>query len=142
MTENGTRVTACGITATGHEIEYRTAPRWPEDGSIVPVPDLLGPLERVVREAFEMKPKRKRVTYRGYDANPNPAHCISIVEQFTPADLKRQAEQGRDVLSIALLGAFWLGMEQARRMDRKETAELKWLVDALDRPVKVSDAAP
>ena len=99
-----------------------SAPKpWPPGDELVDFDQLVGPLASVLKQAGRWIPKAGRIKYNGYDiGKKEQATCLS--PDFSKESLAVAREHGETVVDVVLKIAFQLGVEQGRRMARKEAA--------------------
>ena len=100
---------------------------WPKDGTCVMFSDLAGPLRKVLRFGYILKRKNgnKDIPWDGYNIGKKElSTCLNPEEALTAESLAfAKEDQGCDLLDAIITIAIQLGIEQGRRMERKETKE-------------------
>jgi hypothetical protein len=96
-----------------------TTKPWPKGNRMLALDELLAPLQRILREAYDTSRVRphKFSPYDGF-ATGEAAITLSPDQMFQPEQVAYEADQGRSVADIALIVAFRLGVEQGRRLER------------------------
>lgn len=105
---------------------------WPPDNEQLYYGDLVEPVRKIIKQAFKVAPKKfKHLKYDGYNIGEREQVCSSPPdEQFGAELIRYHKEHGRDVLDIALMVCFQLGVEQGRRGEVKETEFWKRIAEA------------
>lgn len=97
--------------------------KWPKDGDIVSAEDLVGPVIRVLFQGYRLMRRTKaKLRYDGFEiGGPELACCLNAKERFTRSALAYDQERGRKLLHVAAYLIFQLGIEQGRRMAKKDS---------------------
>lgn len=94
-----------------------TLKEWPAENRTAHFSDLIEGVSRIIRDGYSMRRTQKPLAYEGYGIGKSElATCLDLDEVFTPEGIAYHANQGRDLLDIALQAAFQLGIEQWRRL--------------------------
>ena len=95
---------------------------WPEKED-VSMEDLIQPVKEALNRLLNDKPA-------GYDGYPTPScNHVSLPpdQTFEAESLEYHQERGRDEVDIALMVAFQLGYEQAKRFSTKDNELIELL---------------
>jgi hypothetical protein len=94
--------------------------QWPKSDKPASFDDVVGPLVRAVRFAYDLKRKNsdKDIPYTGYDIGRDcAANCLGATTKLSAKSLRYNDEdQGRDVLETIIELAIQIGIEQGRRI--------------------------
>lgn len=100
---------------------------WPANDKPADFEDMAKPIERVFRQAFEPKKKKVKLTYSGLGIGHSNACAIDFNAAIDETNLQLSAEQGRDTLSVLIEKTIQVGIEQGRRLEKKD-GDLKKLI--------------
>jgi len=100
--------------------------KWPKDDKHMNFEDLTGPVYKAIKQVYKLTPKDygERIKWTG-PALPKSmeATCLSFEEALTKEQLKYDEEdQGRDPLKVLIGIAVQLGIEQGRRINKKDVS--------------------
>jgi hypothetical protein len=94
--------------------------KWPKDPTeAISAEKAVAPIVEIIRQGYSLRRLKKVLNYGGYDIGESEkTGCFSPDEQFEAKNLQYQLEhQGRDLLEMALMVCFQLGIEQGRRLE-------------------------
>lgn len=103
-----------------------SAKHWPEKGETVLFQELTRPILKAIRFAYKLTRKNVKLSipYDGYD-NPPERGAINFDpdKMLNAANLRYSLkEQGRDALEEILGVAIRLGIEQGRRIEKRDSS--------------------
>lgn len=113
---------------------------WSDDeNQLVSYDDLLSPLKRIMHNGYRLE--RLPIThfmYSGYNIGSNEQlYFPTPEERFSSRWIENDAKFKRSLLDNVLITAFQLGMEQGRRLDRRNRISNKLLEDILKTRIKM-----
>lgn len=108
--------------------------RWPKDGEPANFEDLVGPLREALGFCYGMDRHRVGEDVPYWGLNVGDLHInLPVDEQLSARNLVWQAdEHGRDAADVILGIAVQLGIEQGRRLARKEGQKAQTLLDSIE----------